>query len=1021
MLLRPKTKALYFSALLFSPALLLDAQTLVQSPDAPTTGENTGASQLGFTSLRDQANALVEEGKLSQAMPLLKELVDRVEKTGNKDIKLDFPIFLIGTGHIQNYVQSKNTSELSETLRWYEKLEKEFPNSPKIKDMVMKRKDIYRVLGRNDDAIAEMQKILSGGYPIVRLSFTERVDLLRNLTQIYYNTGKLAEGLPTFAQLLETSRDKEDKALAAAASFEALFEAKRLDDAIRLLPMLARESDARYSPRLNVALLKASDTLVEAERLNDAALTLNLIKTTDLMIEFFEEKVANINAQIELRKALGNVADEKLAEMRDEVTTLEGNLERLRELPTLRNELLVRRARNYTKTSRKYEAFWMFNDLMKENPDDDQAEFFHYATFSNALEIGKTQTAIEAGRTYRSKFPNGEFYSDVSGALASLLRDNGLEEEFVDLSVDFLGTHPQDAVSRSMFALWASYLIEEQRYAELIYQAAEWYNAHKNPIYEDGIFYWGGLAELQLNQFEDAIGSFSRLVNKYPTSLYAEDGLLRKGTAEFYAQLFDDARVTLYQYVETYPDGEGLDQAYFFLGEVEFLAGNLELALQHFYKADEIAKTQDIHDGSAFRIGAIFEELTRYEEMASHFEAYIDRFGEEGDLTRAVLELGRAYEYLMRPVEMLALYRENIEKYAKDPTNAGVDALIESYAEKYDTNQKVLSTTVAFFDKVEGDPEFREKFVTDRGFLFEAFYNDRNLDPPLYNRLRRDPNFTEDLIEDLSPIEPMFAPYREQLAKYPQETPEEYFRDQLAKAKAADDFVGETRMLMGLYRLDIEIPPSSPFNSETIQQLTPRAVLYVADYERKKRLSLAEEAWNHILINFPADDAAIVAFMRLAAVAAENERYPDALNYLDQIVTQFPGSPKVPAVMLRQGEILSKIGRGAEAREKYQYMLRVTEWRGVLQARALFQTGESYMAEGKFAEAHGFFERTFLGYPHLTEWSARAYMADAEALVSMGAKPDAITTLQEAVNELGDKAPEDVLSEIKAKLKELQS
>ena len=32
----------------------------------------------------------------------------------------------------------------------------------------------------------------------------------------------------------------------------------------------------------------------------------------------------------------------------------------------------------------------MFYDLMEENPDDDQAEFYHYATFSNALQIGKT-------------------------------------------------------------------------------------------------------------------------------------------------------------------------------------------------------------------------------------------------------------------------------------------------------------------------------------------------------------------------------------------------------------------------------------------------------------------------------------------------------------------------------------------------------------------------------------------------------------------------------------------------------
>jgi TolA-binding protein len=93
----------------------------------------------------------------------------------------------------------------------------------------------------------------------------------------------------------------------------------------------------------------------------------------------------------------------------------------------------------------------------------------------------------------------------------------------------------------------------------------------------------------------------------------------------------------------------------------------------------------------------------------------------------------------------------------------------------------------------------------------------------------------------------------------------------------------------------------------------------------------------------------------------------------------------------------------------------------VLHARALYQIGQSYMAESAYAEAHGFFERTFLGYPHLAEWSSRAYLADAGALLGMGAKQDAINTLNEAIEELSEKAPQDIILSIKAKLKELQA
>jgi TolA-binding protein len=1005
MLFRSTFKSLFFVILILSYTQFTSAQD--------------DASQLGFTSLQTQANKLVEDGKLVEAMPLLKELIKRVEASEDSEIKLDFPIFLIGTGHIQQYVTSGQAGELKEALKWYDKLETEFPDSSNIKDMLLKKIDVLRVLGRNDDAIALMQKILSGGYGNVRLGITEETKMLKDLTQIYYSTGQLEAGLPYFARLLEAARDPEDQALAAAASFEALFQAKRMDDALRLLPMLAKESEVRYRPRLNVALLKASDALVDVGRVNDAALTLNLIKTTDIMIQFHEEQVAMKTSQLAQRQAFGN-ADASIERLQQEIKTLNANLVHLRKLPTLRNELLVRRARNYTKTGRRYEAFWMFHDLMAENPDDDQAEFYHYATFSNALQIDKSETAIEVGRTYRQKFPNGDYYSDVSGALAVELKEAGDNEEFLDLAVDFLGRRPLDSVSRSLFAQWASYLIEQQRYAELINQAAQWYNAHKNSIYEDGIFYWGGLAELQMSQFEDAVGSFSRLVDQYPNSVYAEDGLLRQGAALFYAQRYEEARETLYSYVKKYPRGNALDQAYFFLGEVEYLAGNPELALSHFRKADEITSSQDVHNGTAFRIGAILEELSRYEEMAAHFIAYITRYGEQGDLTRAVLQLGIAYEYLMRPVEMLALYRENIEKFADDPDNAGVDALIEGYAEKYNKNLRVLNETVGFFDQLQKDAAFRERIVTDRGFLFETFYLNPELDQSLYNRLRQDPEFTPALRADLGPIQDLISPYRTQLEKYPKETPEDYFRNQLSQARASNDIIYEVRMLLGLYRLGIELDPSQTYDSALITRLTPRSILYVADYLRDKRLELAEEAWNSLLVNYPTDDATIVAYMRLADVAAEQGRPSDALNYLEQIVSQFPGSPKVPAVTLRQGELLSQMGRGKEARGKYQYMLRVPEWRGVLQARALYQIGQSYMAEGAYAEAHGFFERTFLGYPHLAEWAARAYLADAEVLVEMGSRQDAVNTLNEALEELSASAPEDILQALQAKLKELQ-
>lgn len=78
------------------------------------------------------------------------------------------------------------------------------------------------------------------------------------------------------------------------------------------------------------------------------------------------------------------------------------------------------------------------------------------------------------------------------------------------------------------------------------------------------------------------------------------------------------------------------------------------------------------------------------------------------------------------------------------------------------------------------------------------------------------------------------------------------------------------------------------------------------------------------------------------------------------------------------------------------------------------------MAEDMYAEAHGFFERTFLGYSQLGEWCARAYLADAEALLGLGSTTDAIATLTEARDTIAASAFPELMESIIAKLKELQ-
>lgn len=971
------------------------------------------ADQLGFSELKQFATDLAQKGRLKEATPLLEELVSRIEASEESNAELDYVFFLLGAGYIQHYIGTKNIQYLTTALTWYDRLEKEYPRSKNLKASLLKKIELFRAIKKTDQAISLMQDILAGK-KAVTLSFPEEIKLLKDLSEIFYSQNRLEKGLPYFTRLTNTARSTEDRALGAAASFEGLIKAKELDQAISLLPFLVKESDVRYRPRLNVALLKASDTMVEEMRYTDAALLLNLIKTTDMMIRYNEEKIINKEAALD-RLKLSDSASDRTEKLEQEIKNLHEILKKLRDLPSLRNDLLVRRARNFSITNRPYESFWMFFDLYRENPEHKSIEFYHYASFSGARKIKKHETAIALAHAYRNNYPNGDYYSDITSGLVDTLEETGAYEEMLAIIVDFLNERPMDAFSAKFLSIWANRLFQDEQFEAVIEQCRVWKNRNEETAYADGLYYWSGLAHVQLSDFAAAIEALQSLLSKFPSSVYTPDGTLRLGISHFYEQNAAPARTVLTNYTERYPNSESIDQAYYFLGEVESLDGYPDLAISYFKKADALTRDQSVHDGVAFRIGQILEASQRHEEMLDHFLAYIERFDKKGQLIDALFQVGRAYELLNQPIRMLSLYQESIIKYAQDSSNHGVDSMIEAYVEKYETNLRKLKCTVGFLDRMCDDLEFRTLLVTDRGALFEEFYYNSDLIQELYNNLRETAEFNIDNIENHPFFSAIGSAYREQFENFPQTTPETFFRTQLGKYQKAEQPIAEARMLMGLYRCNVVLEPLKPFEDELMDQFSPRLLLYAADSLRDQDIEKATEAWEKLLMLYPQDEATIVANLRLASVKEEAGQLEGALDYLKQAADTFPWSPKLPLIILRQGELMTRLNRTAEARELYQYILSLPAWRGVFHARALLQTGQSYMAEEAYPEAHGFFERTFLAYSNFADWCARAYLADADALLKMGEQESAANTLDEALVELKGKTTDELYQALKEK------
>ena len=83
------------------------------------------------------------------------------------------------------------------------------------------------------------------------------------------------------------------------------------------------------------------------------------------------------------------------------------------------------------------------------------------------------------------------------------------------------------------------------------------------------------------------------------------------------------------------------------------------------------------------------------------------------------------------------------------------------------------------------------------------------------------------------------------------------------------------------------------------------------------------------------------------------------------------------------------------------HILKVRDWRGVAWAEACFKIGRCFEQSDEPMKAHGFFERTYLGYPQFTEWKNKAVLADATLLERVG-ETNAALSLRENFSELFD-------------------
>ena len=957
-------------------------------------GQEVDTTGMTLTELQKETGDMIEARDYIGVRPYLMEMVKRFEGESEDMRKsLNGVYFYLGVGYLVEYGEENDTKYLDEAIKWFQRLNKEFPNGSFAVTANLAMADAYRGLQKFSEAGEVYAKLLTPPLEL-RLDSSQREEALRKIVACYYIAKNWSAGLPWFKLYLEEGRTVDDQAKAAAALMEAYIAQGKFPETMQLLPYLVGDSPARYSLQLNVALLSAGDKLSKLQRFNEAMLMYRMVLTVGEIVEWQENYLADLKKQLDLLKVTTQEG-EQYSELETQVLNTEAQLDALKKIKDYTPELKVRIARTYLLTGRDWESFFAYKELVQDYPDHPAAQDFLYAAFSAATELKLTDEVIAMGESYVGKKGWKKYSDDIVVKLCQFYLEKHQYGEFFDLAKGFLAENPESEYASQIIFLMGSTYVKLERFGDLVEQFRAYLKKNPKGMMSEGCYYWIGLADVFLGDYEDAVKQFSEILQYYGTGAYAEDSMYRRGICYFGLEKYAEAEKDFVSFINKYPKSNLRGEVEYFLADIYATTGNMELALKHYSNVEKYTNSPSFIRNAYFQKGELLEANHRYDEMARNFQQYMDKYREEGDFTGALYQLGRARELQGRPQDMLAEYLRGVKRFGNDPNAYGVDRILEVYGQKYDENRAELDQTIAFLDKVKNDAAFREKIITDRQFLFDYFKQNPDITMDIQEAFYPK-NFRKSLREDMSPVDEWLAQMHRTDAAFPKETPATTFKGVYEEAVSHDEKTLALRLAMALDNLGSPADDGQIYTDQDLPYASPETLIWIGNKAEEFDELLARQAYLTVIEEHPdAHESRLNAYLALGDLAMKNGQWNDAVNYFREAQEQFPGSPDIVLAVMGQADALREQGDLRGAREKYQEVIARREWRGAPQAEALYKTGLTYMEQKDWPSAQAFFERVYIGYAGFPEWASGAYYQSGQALQSMGRRDDARRTYDE--------------------------
>lgn len=552
---------------------------------------------------------------------------------------------------------------------------------------------------------------LSADKPEEEPEYTLQEEVLLNMTlaESYAGLNEWSLSVEPYEFVIEHA-EKMDRRGFAIMKLVGSLSALEEYDRVRTLIMDLSQTEARYDIRVNMAMLNAASSLFNVTQYDSALTLYRMILPRQALADHHMMKANALRREAGLSEMTITVATNESGrvetllgykyaettqndpsaatsqyggvEMPQGLVELEESIGSLLTLSPYEDDVIYRTGQLYLECGRPWEALCSFDLTAQNDPEGERG----IRAFCDALQVMVNRLALydrveQRSLSFLKKYTEGLPPRQVAYQLTAAYQKQEKFKEIKTLRPYMDAFAPSNDLMAQQYECELYYM---QAIADLMlldYKTAQdgfklvlakFPGSHQ----EDNVRYWHAMTQLFLQDYSTAYDEFEYYLDKFPKGNWVASSWFQSGICLFGQEQYDPAQERFTYVIDTHPVSTVYPDACSMRGDILGSKGLLDEAIRDYREAIATAKKPGQAAYAVFQLAAVFEAESRYNEIITLVNSYLDRYGEEADVAKAAYWIGKIKMEQGLVGEAVDAYLKTILEYGGDIRQDGVDLII---------------------------------------------------------------------------------------------------------------------------------------------------------------------------------------------------------------------------------------------------------------------------------------------------------------------------------------------------------